>query len=411
MTLEQQREQPRDSPDEGDDWLLEWRGHFPILGTTLYLISNSLGAVPATAEQGLRDYYNCWATRGVRAWEDAWWTMAADLGDLVAPLIGAKPGETVFQPNVTIAHAVVFSALDQHGERTKIVTDAMHFPSILYILREKERDGASVVVVPSADGIGVDTERLIAAIDETTSYVSISHVLFKSAYIHDVGAIAERARRVGALLVVDGYQSIGVIPVDVHALGADVYIGGCLKWLCGGPGAAFLWVDPEVGKRLRPRMTGCMSHEQPFSFEPVLQRRRDAWRFLHGTPAISALYAARPGLEIIGRIGAVAIRNKSLRQTARLIDLVEARGYRCNVPRDPARRGGTVAIDLEHGYEISRALKAVDILCDYRKGAGIRFSPHFYTRDDELECAIDATAEIVRTGAWRAYSESRSAVT
>ena len=175
---------------QDDDRLLAWRHHFPIVANTNYLISNSLGAVPSAAALELQDYYETWATRGVRAWEETWWEMAADLGDRVAPFIGAKPGEVVFQPNVTLAHAVVFSALDYPARRSRIVTDAMHFPSILYLIDEQRRAGALVTVVPSSDEIGVDTQRLIEAIDEETAFVSVSHVLFKSAYIHDVAAIA-----------------------------------------------------------------------------------------------------------------------------------------------------------------------------------------------------------------------------
>jgi kynureninase len=197
----------------------------------------------------------------------------------------------------------------------------------------------------------------------------------------------------------------------VRALGVDIYIGGCLKWLCGGPGAAFVWIDPEIRDRLRPSLTGWMAHDRPFAFEPELVRRGDAWRFLHGTPGIPALYAARPGLEIINRIGVAAIREKSLRQTALLLELAGSRGYSCTTPRDPDRRGGTVAIEIEHGYEISRSLKAIDILCDFRPGAGIRLSPHFYTRDDELSAAVEAIAEIQKTGAWRAFAAGRSTVT
>src|SRR5262245_35460701 len=219
------------------DPLLRFRDRFPILERTNYLISNSLGAVPSAVAGSLQAYYETWATRGVRAWEDSWWTMASDLGDLVAPLIGARPGEVVFQPNVTTAHAVVLSAFDFAPGAERIVTDAMHFPSILYHLEEKRRDGTDVIVVPSDDGVRVDTQRVIEAIDDRTAVVCLSHVLFKSAYVHDVGAIAEKARRVGAVTVIDGYQAVGAIPVDVRQLGVDVYVGGCLKWLCGGPGA------------------------------------------------------------------------------------------------------------------------------------------------------------------------------
>jgi kynureninase len=394
-----------------EDPLLAYRDQFPILSRTNYLISNSLGAVPASASDRMREYVETWATRGVRAWEEAWWGLVANLGDLVAPLIGAGPGEVVFQPNVTLAHAIVFSAFDGRVDRPRIVTDAMHFPSLLYLLAERRAAGALVEVVPSADGITVDTQRIIEAIDERTAFVNLSHVLFKSAYIQDVAAIAGRAREVGAVTIIDGYQAVGTIPVDVAALGVDVYIGGCLKWLCGGPGAAFLWVRPGIRDRLAPRLTGWMAHARPFAFAPALERRTDAWRFLHGTPNIPAFYAARAGLEVIRAVGIPAIRAKSRRQTARLIALAEARGYRCTTPPDPDRRGGTVAIDVAHGYEVSLALKAREILCDYRPGAGIRLSPHFYTRDDELDAALDAIAEIKAGDGWRAFTAQRSAVT
>ena len=393
------------------DPLLSFRDRFPILSSTNYLISNSLGAVPGATETRLREYYETWASRGVRAWEETWWTLAADLGDLVAPLMGAGRGEIVFQPNVTLAHAIIFSAFDFTIGRPRVVTDSMHFPSILYLIEQLKLRGAEVVVVPSDDGVTIDPQRLLDAIDERTAFVNVSHVLFKSAFIQDVGAIAEQARRFGALTIIDGYQAVGTVPVDVARSGLDVYIGGCLKWLCGGPGAAFLWVRPDLRQTLSPTLTGWMSHVRPFEFSPELERRSDAWRFLHGTPAIPALYAAISGLEVIREAGISAIREKSSRQTARLLELAHAQGFRCTTPLDPARRGGTVAIDVEHGYEVSRGLKALEILCDYRPGAGIRLSPHFYTRDEELNAAIEAISEILEGNAWRAFSGGNSPVT
>ncbi len=367
--------------------------------------------MPVEAATRLAEYADVWAGRGVRAWEETWWTMAADLGDLAAPLIGAKAGEVAFQPSVTLAHAVVFSALDLDESRNKIVTDGLHFPSILYLIDQQKRRSGHVEIVPSDDGLTIDPGRTIEAIDERTSVVCVSHVLFKSAFIQDIDAIAAKARSVGAITIIDGYQSVGTIPVDVRKSGVDVYIGGCLKWLCGGPGAAFLWVRPDLRPQLAPRLTGWMSHKRPFGFEPDLDRREDAWRFLHGTPSIASLYAARPGLEIIAEVGIEAIRSKSTRQTGILMDLAEARGFACASPRDPSRRGGTVALNVEHGYEVSRALKAREILCDFRPGVGVRLSPHFYTRDDELDHAVAAVAEILETGAWRAFEGGRSAVT
>jgi kynureninase len=397
--------------DGGPDRLLAYRDQFPILARSNYLISNSLGAAPAAVGPSLQSYFESWATRGLRAWEEGWWTMAADLGDRVAPLIGAGCGEVVFQPTVTLAHAVIFSAVDYWRECNKIVTDAMHFPSILYLIDQQQRLGAEVTVVPSEDGITIDTERLIEAIDEKTAIVNLSHVLFKSAYIHDVSAIAAKARQVETITVIDGYQAVGTIPVDVRALGIDVYIGGCLKWLCGGPGNAFVWVDPDLRRRLQPKLTGWMAHQQPFAFSPTLTRRDDAWRLFHGTPNISGLYAARPGLEIINEIGIEAIRAKSLRQTARLLELADQAGFRCTTPRDAARRAGTVAIDIDNGFEVSQCLKSRDFLCDYRPGAGIRLSPHFYNRDDELDAAIAAIGEIRATGDWRAFASGNLMVT
>lgn len=385
-----------------------YRDRFPILAHANYLISNSLGAVPADVAPALHDYYETWATRGVRAWEEGWWALVGAVGDEVAPLIGARPGEVVFQPTVTIAHAVIFSAFDCRGPRARVVTDAMHFPSILYLLAGT---GAEIVAIPSEDGVTVDTARLVDAIDERTAFVALSHVLFKSAYIHEIEAIARRARAVGAITVIDGYQAVGAIPVDVRALGVDVYIGGCLKWLCGGPGAAFLWVDPALHDQLAPRLTGWMAHARPFAFEPTLDRRTDAWRFLHGTPPIAALYAVRPGLRIVREIGLDAIRAHSMRQTARLMNRAEAHGWRTATPTDPHRRGGTVAIDVPHGREVSRALKARDVLCDYRPGAGIRLSPHFYNTDDELDSAIEAIASILHDGSWRAHQGGPRIVT
>jgi kynureninase len=329
----------------------------------------------------------------------------------VAPLIGAGPGEVVFQPCVTLAHGVIFSCFDFTTGRRRVVTDAMHFPSILYLLDELRHRGAEVDCVPTVDGISIDTQAVIDAIDENTAFVSISHVLFKSAFIHDVAAIARRAHDVGALAIVDGYQAVGTIPVDVHRLGADVYIGGCLKWLCGGPGAAFMWVKPALIPQLSPQLTGWMSHQHPFDFGPTLQRRDDAWRFLSGTPNVSAFYAARPGLEIIAQVGPARIRAKSVHQTARLVGLAADRGWKCAAPAEPERRGGTVAFDLPHGYEISQALKARDILCDFRPGAGIRLSPHFYNTDDELDAAVAAMETILADGTWQPFAGSRATVT
>ncbi len=397
------------------DPLLAFRPEFPILEKTTYLISNSLGAMPKAAAGALAEYAEAWATRGVRAWADSWWDMSVSLGDEIAPLIGASPGSVSMLPNVTIASAVAMSSLDLSGPRNRIVLIEGEFPSVRYVYETLGRRlGAEIVTVasPAGEGTSADEGRIRDAIDDRTAVVAISHVLFKSAFVLDVAAIAEKCRKSGALLVVDAYQSAGTLPVAVEALGADMLVGGVLKWLCGGPGGAFLYVRPELRALLTPALTGWMAHPAPFAFEPPPMRYRDdAFRFLIGTPAVPALYAAREGPRLVLRAGADAIREKSLRQTGRLIELAEARGFRSATPRDPARRGGTACVDFENAFEVSRELNARDVAVDYRPGVGIRMSPHFYTEDAELDRAFEAIDDIRASGAWRRWLDRPSVVT
>jgi kynureninase len=397
------------------DLLLRFRPEFPILDETTYLISNSLGAMPRGAANALAEYAETWATRGVRAWAEGWWEMSVTVGDEIAPLIAASPGTVTMLPNVTIAAAVVLSSLEYRPPRNRIVMVEGEFPTVRYLCETLgPRLGAEVVVVPSPDGDGLsaDESRIREAIDGRTALVALSHVLFKSAFVFDVSSIAEKCRREGALLALDAYQSVGTMPVSVGALGVDVLLGGVLKWLCGGPGGAFLWVRPELRTRLEPSLTGWMAHPAPFDFEPPPMRwRDDAFRFLLGTPAVPALYAAREGPRLVRQAGIEAIRAKSIRQTQRLIDLAARRGFRCAAPPDPARRGGTVAVDFEHALEVSRELNARDVVVDYRPGAGIRMSPHFYTADEELDRAFEAIDEIRASGAWERWRDRESFVT
>ena len=394
------------------DPLLRFREEFPILGTTTYLVSNSLGAMPRAVSGRLQEYAEQWATRGVRAWAEGWWEMPVKVGDEIAPLIGAGAGEVAMVPNVTIAQAQILSSLDYRGGRDTIVMCELDFPSVRYVYDElATRLGARIVVVPSDDGIGVDEERLIAAIDERTALVAISHVLFRSAFVVNVARVAAHAHRMGALVALDAYHSVGVVPVDVAALGADFLTGGVLKWLCGGPGGCFLWVRPEVGARVAPALTGWQAHQHPFAFEPEMEYADGSWRWLGGTPVIPALFAATAGPRIVREAGVAAIRAKSLRQTTRLIELADARGFAVSAPREPVRRGGTVAFDLPHAREVSQALLARGVIVDYRPGAGIRVAPHFYTTDEELDAAVGAIDEILAKEEWRRYSGEAPVVT
>jgi kynureninase len=394
------------------DPLLRFRDDFPILSASTYLVSNSLGAMPRGVPGRLAQYAEQWASRGVRAWAEGWWSMPVSVGDAIAPLIGAGEGEVAMVPNVSFAQAQILSALEYDGGRDTIVMTELDFPSVRYVYDElATRLGARIVVVPSEDGVSVDEDALCAAIDERTRLVSISHVLFRSAYVMDVARVAAHAHGVGALVAIDAYHSVGVIPVDVRALDVDFLTGGVLKWLCGGPGGCFLWVKPEVGAEVAPALTGWQAHTHPFAFEPEMHYAEHSWRWLGGTPVIPALFAATEGPRILREAGMAAVRAKSLRQTSRLIELADARGFTTTVPRDPARRGGTVAFDVPHAREVAQALLARDVVVDFRPGAGIRVAPHFYTTDDELDAAVEAIDEILAKEEWTRYVHTSSVVT
>jgi kynureninase len=386
------------------DPLLAWRAEFPILERTTYLVSHSLGAMPRAAEKRLKEYTDTWASRGVRAWAEGWWRMPITVGDAVGRIIGAPPGSVVMHQNVSVCQALVLSCFDFSSRRNKVVYEDLNFPSVMYVYEAHRALGAEVVTVPSDDGISVPLERFLAAIDERTLLVPLSHVIFKSAFIQDVPAIVRRAHEVGALVVADLYQSAGTVPVDVAAWDVDFATGGSVKWLCGGPGAGYLYVAPRLRSQLAPRLTGWMAHRAPFAFEPgAIEYADDATRFLHGTPAVPALYAAQAGYEIVAAAGVDAIRAKSMRQVQMLVDLARERGFLPHVPERPEQRGGMVILDVPHGQAVTRELLRREVIVDFRPGAGIRFSPHFYSTDDEISRALDETRQILDSRTYRAH--------
>jgi len=379
------------------DELLRYRFEFPILERTTYLISNSLGAMPRRVYDAMRSYADTWATRGVRAWEERWWMLAAEVGNQIGGLMNAPPGSVSCHQNVTTCQAVVASCFDFSGKRNKVVYTDMNFPSVMYFWEAQKSRGARVHMVRTDDGVTVPTQRLLDAIDEQTLLVPVSHVIFRSAFINDAQAIVEKAHRVGARVVLDTFQSLGTVPVDVAALRVDFACGGVLKWLCGGPGTAYLYVRPDLGTKLEPRFTGWTAHQEPFAFEIGPIRYTDPpYRFMNGTPHIPSLEAARPGLEIIAEVGIRRIREKSKGMTARLIELADKHDWRVNTPRDPEKRGGTVSIEMPDSQDVCRELLKREILVDWRPQAGVRFSPHFYNTFEELETAISAVEEILR---------------
>jgi kynureninase len=309
--------------------------------------------------------------------------------------------------NVSICQSMILSCLlplPENSKRRKIVYSELNFPSVMYVYEAHARaHGLRIETVKSDDGITVPLERILAAIDEETLLVPISHVLFKSAFLQDAQAITQRAHEVGAMVVLDTYQSAGTVPFRVKELQADFATGGSVKWLCGGPGAGYLYVRPDLIDRLEPKTTGWMAHESPFAFESELRYAPNITRFLHGSPAIPALYAAQSGYEIINEIGVEKIREKSVRQTEQLISLAREAGFRVTSPRNPAQRGGTITVWDENAAAITKELIRREFIVDYRPGAGVRISPHFYTKDEELELVV---AELKKIRDEKSYATS-----
>ncbi|HSL23555.1 MAG TPA: aminotransferase class V-fold PLP-dependent enzyme [Vicinamibacterales bacterium] len=379
------------------DPLLRWRGEFPILQTCTYLVSHSLGAMPEAAEGELRAYADEWRRRGVRAWHEGWWEIGRTTGDLLAPLLGAERGTISMHQNVTVAQSIIASCHTYEGRRRKVVMSELEFPSNMYLFEGFRRYGAEVAYVRTPDGIRVPIDHTLDAIDDTTVLVVASLVLFKSAFIQDAAAIVEKAHRVGARVVLDVYQATGAVPLALGALGTDFAVGGSVKWLCGGPGAGYLYVRPDLARELEPAVTGWAAHASPFDFAAGPTRYADgaSERFQSGTPNVPALYAARAGYRIVNEIGVEAIRAKSLRLTRRIIDHALSRGYRVNTPLADAERGGTVIVDMPGAPEVADELLRRDIIIDYRPGAGIRIAPHFYNTEAEADRAMDVLDDVV----------------
>jgi kynureninase len=367
--------------------LLEYRERFPILAETTYLINHSLGAMPAAAEERLLEYARAWNTRGVRAWEDRWWELPITVGDQIARLIGAPPGSVSMHQNVTLAEASVLSCFDFGGTRRRIVYEEGNFPSVRYLYQAQR--GADILVA-------ADDEGVAEAIDERTLLVPVTHVLYKTGEIQDVEAIVAAAHEHGALVVLDAYQSAGAVPLDVTALDVDFAVGGSVKWLCGGPGAGWLYVRPELAATLEPALTGWQAHARPFAFEPEQDYADGAWRFLTGTPNVPALYAATGGYDAIEEVGVERIRERSVELTTLLIELLDEAGFPVGSPRDPSRRGGTVVVKPPGHERVGRELLERGVICDWRPDVGLRFGPHFFNTEDELRFAVEHVVELAR---------------
>ena len=380
----------------------QYRGRFPILEACTYLINHSLAAMPAAAEDNLREYARMWRERGIRSWGEGWWEMPVTVGDQLGRILGAPRGSIVMHQNVTVAEAIVLSCFaGPDAERNRIVYEEANFPSVRYLYQAQ----------PDLEIVAVeDDAAIVDAIDERTLLVPISHVLFKNGEIQDVEPIVRRAHEAGAYVVLDCYQSAGVVAFDLTELDVDFAVGGSVKWLCGGPGAGWLYVRPDVAERLEPTLVGWQGHARPFAFEPELEYAAGARRFLTGTPNVPALYAATAGYDVIEEVGVPRIRERSLALTQLMIGLCDEAGLEIVSPREAKRRGGTVTVSTPDHAACHAELGARNILCDFRPDpqGGVRLGPHFFNSEDEVRDAVSELADIVASRAYERHADVSS---
>lgn len=378
------------------DSLLTWRQEFPILDTCTYLVSHSLGAMPRRTRAYLNKFADEWEGRGVRAWHEGWWEVGAETGNLLVPILGVQRNTITMHQNATVAQSIVASCFSFEGRRRKVVLQDLDFPTNHYLFEGLRRYGADVVYVKSDDQMRAPIDRLVDAIDDETVLVPISLVLFRSGCLQDVRPVVEKAHRVGARVVLDVYQGAGTVPMNLDQLGVDFAVGGSVKWLCGGPGAGFLYVRPDLVNEMRPAVVGWAGHTAPFGFETGgIRYASGIERFQSGTPNVPSLYSARAGYEIVAEVGVPSIREKSLKLTRKLIDAASQRGWRLNTPPADADRGGSVVLDVPGGAEVTDELLKRNVIVDYRPNAGIRVAPHFYTTEAEIDLAIQTIDSLV----------------
>src|SRR6266496_87388 len=371
--------------------LARYRSEFPIFRERIYLNTCSLGALGERARRKVAEFLDLWQSRGASAWYDVWWAGLTDLRARYARLIGAAPSEIALAPSISVAVSSVAESLD-YVKRPRVVVTALDFPTIAYQWLAKRARGVELVVVESPDQVSVPVEAIARAVDERTALVATSLVYFTSGAIQDIRAVADAAHARGALCLIDAYQAVGQVPVDVRAAGVDVLTAGGLKWLLGGPGIVFAYIKEELALRLEPTIAGWFGHRDQFAFDPRrLAFHDDARRFELGTPALAAVYAQLGGLEYIEEIGVPAIRETTAALTEDLIATVRAAGFTPKVAPEPERRSAIVMIPMPDPAASVRHLAAGGIVADSRPGH-VRFSPFFYNVQDDHVRATERLA-------------------
>lgn len=370
------------------DQLGRYRAEFPVFDRQIYLNTCSLGALSSRSRLRVEQFLSEWQERGAAAWYDVWWSRLAELRERYARLLGARREEIALHASVSTALSVVASALD-YRRRPRVVTTALDFPTVAYQWLAKRREKVEVEILESCDGITVPLEAFEKAVDDRTAVVATSHVYFTSGAIQDLRALAEIAHSRGALLLVDAYQSVGQIPLDVRQQGVDFLLGGGLKWLLGGPGIAFLYVRGDLIGELVPSVTGWFADRDQFRFDPRrLELHRDARRFEQGTPSLAAVHAQLGGLELLAEVGWERVYAATYELKEDLIASAWEAGLEPRVAGDPLRRASIVMIPSSNPEAAVRALADANIVADSR-GGHVRISPFFYNRRDDYAEAIE----------------------
>lgn len=376
--------------------LADYRDEFPILARKAYLISASLGPIGIRARARLESYLDAWASRGApdHVWMEHVFPAMGELKRSFAALAGCDPDEVAITTNISIAISTVASAL-RFTDRPKVVLSELDFPTDGHVWLAQRARGAEVCFLRSPDGITVPLEEYDRAIDERTAVVMVNRVLYRSSALVDAKEICRIARERGALSFVDDYHGLGIVPLDLHDLGCDLYTAGVLKWMCGGPGLAFLYARRELLPRLEPTVTGWFATREPFGFDlEHLDYHPSARRLEHGTPPAPVVFLAQGGMDVIAEVTPERIRARQGELTDHVIARADALGLPVRTPRDREARGGMVNVGVgPEAGRICHALLERDVCTDFR-GDGLRISPHFFNSEEDIDRCFDELARL-----------------
>jgi kynureninase len=363
------------------------RTEFPLLDRYIYFNACSLGPLPRRGRAALARYAQDWDGKGTPVWYSDWLPLLERFRERIRELLRAPAGTTAIAPSVSVALTTLATSLPLAEGRNKVLIGELDFPTIGH--QWLSRPGFQVEFVPSRDGMTIPPSAFAERIDDRTALVVTTHLFYTTGYLQNVRAIADAAHAAGALCLIDGYQTCGCVPLDVEAMGCDAFVGGCLKWLSGGPGNAFLYVRPELIPSMHPQGTGWFATRDPFSFTlQELVFADDARRLETGTWAMPSHYVGLAGLELILEVGVANIQERLRDLTDRILERCDEAGIRTFTPREREQRCGIVTLECEHPEEVEARLHVDGVIVDSRPGR-VRLSPHWCLTEEELERGMD----------------------